>query len=437
MFESTNIVIVDDNIVHLEALAKALYECGVASRRVHFSGELEDIMPCLHMRVAFLDLNLVGGTASDGFVNEFSTLGGLLDGSLRPSGPYFIVLWSMYPQQADDLQMFLNERLSEAAKPFAVYPLSKDEFLEGGRVKDPDKLVKKTRSLLEADPAVAALMGWEELVREAAGETLGTIVRLAGSSAEGGMLSPHVGRLLAHLADQAAGKGSERNDRFRAVSEALVPVLADRLSALDWVEEEKRSEVADRWNRALPKDDGGAKLKVGEAPALNRAMHFATPSDSDTGGVRGGVIALPEKIGEKQFESLFKLARNVAAHEQFFCKDAVENDENARWVLVQCRAACDNAQDQPGSVPFFLGVDMESAQLRNDGKPPAALWKSPTFNWGGEERQICVNARFQVQLTREEADNMKPLYRLRAQLLETLVYHIHSQAARPGMISFR
>ena len=69
--------------------------------------------------------------------------------------------------------------------------------------------------------------------------------------------------------------------------------------------------------------------------------------------------------------------------------------------------------------------------------PPASLWPSPAFELNREVRLLCVSARFPLSLSSSAVQNSTPIYRLREEILNDLVYHLHSYGARPGKISFQ
>ena len=50
---------------------------------------------------------------------------------------------------------------------------------------------------------------------------------------------------------------------------------------------------------------------------------------------------------------------------------------------------------------------------------------------------LHVNARFAVSLVRDMVKRIQPMFRLREQILSSLLFHIHSYRARPGIISLR
>ncbi len=431
MLTAPRVIAIDDDRNHLDGLARALNQYGVACLQFHFTGDTTGIKPCPNVRVIFADLHLGKGPVSD-HSRDFGIIGGFIEETVKPSGPYFIVLWTMYPEQADTLQRNLEARIQGVAKPFAVLPLDKSNHLdEVGNVKSTEKLVETIAEIAKEQPQITALLNWEDRVLGAAADTVSSVLTLA-ESGDGAVNQPEeVGRLLARLAAEAVGQEHVEQDRFHAVNEALLPILADRISAL-------RSAADDReaWRKAFSEADVSRALSREEAAKLNRSFHVAPSIPGNSGAERGAVVPLPDNLSGEKFECLYGLTQEVAAKKQFFCRDFLAGDEQFRWVLVQSQAACDYAQRQPGSLPFYLGMDIEASNVRGD-RAPAALWTSPPFEINGRIRVLRVSARFQVSLPVQVAETYSPLYRLRDQLLADLIHHVHTHGARPGMISFR
>ncbi len=431
MLIAPRVLAIDDDQNHLDGLAKALNQYGVACLQFHFTGDLTGIKPCQHVRVIFADLHLGKGPASD-HSRDFGIIGGFIEKTVKPSGPYFIVLWTMYPDQADALRKNLEERLEGVAKPFAVLPLDKSKYLdEAGNVKSTKKLVETIAAIAKKQPQIVALLNWENRVLGAAADTISSILTLAKSEDGAVNQSGEAGRLLARLAVEAVGQEHVEQDRFHAVNEALLPILADRISVLRSADDDNEA-----WKEVFSDADVSRALSREEAAKLNRSFHVAPSIPGNSGAERGAVIPLPDNLSGEQFECLYGLTQEVAAKKQFFCRDFLAGDEQFRWVLVQSQAACDYAQRQPGSLPFYLGLDIEASNVRGD-RAPAALWTSPLFEVNARIRVLRVSARFQVSLPLQVAETSGPLYRLREQLLADLIHHVHTHGARPGMISFR
>lgn len=141
------VIAIDDEPVHLTGLANSLNRHGVPCQKIYFSGEPEEIEPCPYARLIFADLHLGRGVLGSDPTTDFSVLGALLEDSIRPTGPYLMLLWTMYPDQASALQTFLG-RLNDVPKPTAVLPLAKADYLDSdGNVKDEAELMKTVNEL--------------------------------------------------------------------------------------------------------------------------------------------------------------------------------------------------------------------------------------------------------------------------------------------------
>lgn len=425
MLAAPKVVAIDDDREHLEGLVNGLNQYGFSCLQVHFTGDMEDIDPCPHVRVIFTDLYLDAGLTFEPDRN-FGIISGLIEDFVKPSGPYFIVLWTMHPDHADELHENLEKRLKNVTKPFAVLPLEKSDLLdEEGNIKSMEKLVEAIESVVKKQPQIAALLNWEERVLEATSDTVSSIFSMVGD----GDQAQEVGRLLAQLAVAAAGEGRVGEDRFHAVNEALLPILADHIASLRLRPEDKQT-----WKAAFTKTDIEEALSIEEAAKLNSRIHIDS-TKADQGAERGVVIALPDKLSD-EFEQNFGIPQEDAAKELFHCKNFVENDDRFHWVLVQSQAACDYALKRPGPLPYYLGLEI-AEKFKKKGNVPDALWISPSFESEDNCFHLRVNALFQISLPPEVANKEKPLYRLREQLLNDLIYQVHSYNARPGKIEFR
>jgi len=433
MLPAPRIIAIDDEQEHLEGLAQGLNRYGAACLPVHFTGETETIPSCPDVRVIFADLHLGGGLPAADHAKDFSMIGGLIEDTIKPSGPYIIVLWTLYPEQAESLYGYLKDRLESVAKPFAVWPLDKKgHFNPQGEVKVPETLVGAIEEVVAQQPQVGALLNWEGRVLGAAADTMSSIMSLAESAATGVNLKEEIGRLLGSLAVAAVGKEHVEEDRFRAVNEALLPILGDRIASM-----RSREEDGELWQAVF--DDAATQhgLSPKESAKLNSLLHIARSADDDDGTERGAVIALPEGWSGQAFGVTFDLAPEEAAEKQFWHKQSAVEGDSSCWVLVQTQAACDYAQTQPGPLPFHLGLIVPESQIRK-GTSPAALWRSPCFEFPDDEPCFLhVNARFQVSLPRDNTAGKHAIFRLREQLLNDLIYHLHGYGARPGIISLR
>ena len=432
MLSTARIIAVDDEQQHLDSLMEGLTRYGAACLPIYFTGGAMDIPPCPHVRVIFADLHLIGGTQSHDQVKDFSAIHSLIEDTIKPSGPYFIVLWTQYADHAKRLHDFLEERLEGVTKPLAVHALDKNKYLDldKGNIKNPQEFVDSIKKVVSEQPQVAALLSWEEKRSGAASSTISSIMEL-GSAAD--TRNKELDKLLGNLASAAVGENRIEDDHFRAVNNALLPILADRIASMKSRDDNTNKKL---WRAAFEKPTAKEKLTPEKIAKLNHWLHIDDSEDKGMSTERGAVISLPEIYHGDKFEETFGLAQIEAAKEEFGCEEFQKISDKRHWVLVQSQAACDYAQKRSGPLPFHLGL-MFPAPEKFKGKPPAAVWTSPIFEFDDEVCLLNVNARFEISLTNTRIKDSQPIFRLREQILNDLIFQLHSYGARPGVISFR
>ncbi|WP_420463389.1 hypothetical protein [Candidatus Palauibacter sp.] len=427
MLGSPRIIAIDDQRDHLAALANCLNRNGVACLQIRFTGDSTGIKACPDVRIIFADLELVPGARFDPTA-DFAALGSLLENTIKPEGPYYIVLWTQYPRQAPALREFLDERLSDGVtKPFDVCPLPKSEHIDQDGNTSDERLMEAIYDIVRGLPQVGALFEWEGQVLGAAGRTVSSVLALVSTGDANGR-ADRLGRILGWLAVEAVGKEHVERDRFRAINEALLPILADRVAEMgvDGLDEQL-------WSEAFTIPETDVRSSVDKAARLNRLVHIADPGNISS-TERGAVVLLPESH-RSGFQDRFGISEADAAARLFRCKDFDPTNSRFRWILVQCQAACDHAQGNPGTVPFYLGLDFPE-ENRSSNKPSESTWRGPVFELGGETRRLRVHAGSSLSVAPDAMQDVTPLYRLREQILNDLIYHLHSHGARPGIISF-
>ena len=280
-------------------------------------------------------------------------------------------------------------------------------------------------NIIQASPQVGAVIEWETQVLGAAGRTVSSILDLT-SVGDGGQRAEEVGRILGRLAVEAVGKDHVERDRFRAVNDALLPILADRIART------RTGQIDDElWQAALTIPERRTMASLERAAKLNRLVHIADPKGVSA-TERGVVVPLPASHCD-DFRDHFGIEEENAATTRFRCKSGTfdPNSDRFRWVLIQCQAACDYAQSNLGSVPYYLGLDFPE-EYRASNNPPDSTWPGPVFEFDGEIRCLRVNAGFPMTLASSVLQDITPLYRLREQILNDLAYHLHSHGAPPG-----
>lgn len=428
MFGITRIVAFDDNADHLSALVKGLSQIGASCLGVEFNGNVGQIrnMPCPYVRVVFMDLNLVPGQFNAS--QSFGTVSALLK-KIAPKGPYILVLWTIHNNQSEKLEQYLNARMNETVMPFQVAPLDKNEFLPEDREPDIDRLAERIRNLTCQHPVLNALSQWEENAFAAVAETVTSIAMASDNSQSSSEQLKSIPRLLKRIAVDVVGLENINLSPSRAVNQVLVPVLADHVTATGNSNDEL-------WRSIFAQVEDYPVIGAQKRDLLNSALHIDFPSDNSVIGLEpGAVIRLPNKSLEAQLKHLSAAMTEDTAQTHFHCRNY--NGDNPAWSLVQTQAPCDYAQNKIGFLPFHLGLEVSPADKKKNGQPPQSLWQSPPFTKGGDTRILLVSSLFPISLTKETNQYIKAEYRIREQLLNALLHHIHAHGSRPGAITIK
>ena len=421
VLDAPRIVVIDDEFEHLIGLTIGLSQAGYACVPIHYSGPMDDVSACPYVRVIFTDFNVLSSSTENLELN-LSAITRLIQTVIKPSGPYLVILWTSHAKKVQQLQDYLENRLMEVPIPIAVEALDKAKHLVNGEIKDLGSIISTIRGFLDAQPQFGALLDWESAAQNAVAETVSSVSELAKFTPD------KLSNLLISLANAAAGEENVAQDRFAAVNEALLPILADRVAYM----RSQQDSNSTLWCDALNQLNSKQAFDKNWAPKLNRLLHIEVPNDQINidWGKRGAVIPLPKIFSNKNFECTFGLDQSEAAKESFFCKDYEECSDRTNWVLVQVQPACDYAQKRLGPLPYNLGLYLDSDLVRDDRKPPQSLWRSPIFWINEKSIHLHVNATYQISLSPNAQSIDSPKFRLREQILNELIYRIHSYCAR-------
>ena len=352
----------------------------------------------------------------------------LLEGTVKPAGPYLLVVWTQFPNEAAALSTFLDERLVDVPTPVAVVSLDKaDRLNDEGKLIDPITFVSDLKKLVADQPQFAALLNWEHNVLSAAAGTVSEIIGLTRPKPNGHPPTK-LTQVLAQLATAAVGHQNVEVDRFRAVNKTLLPILADRIGVL-------RGNKADKavWATAFAAGDLEAGLTSPITARLNRFLHVEHPPEVTGASQRGSVVELPNSLIGSGFEKRFGIMPDSKEARKDFAIKEKSPTESWSWRLVQVQAPCDEAQKHPGPLPFVLAAEVGWA---NKGHVADARWGSPCFSIEDEHVLLVLNSRYLIDFSVEDAATFAPVYRLREQIMSEVSHHLHSQGARPGIIRF-
>ena len=447
MFLPPRFVAVDDNFDHLQAIMAAFQQLGspCLGLRYHPDRRL-DKSHFRGVRLLFLDLNLITGADLGDQKQNFANIAGILEDNISfAGGPFILFIWTEHDTLVSGLTHYLNEpgALPAHARPLMIKGLSKGQFIYTAtgeaRAEGVETLRSEVEDAVSSSPQLAALTAWETDVLAAAGGTLSALNELVPDDQQDtDQRAQALGDVLRRLASAAVGQPHVQTDPRAAINQALAPILADRIT-----NQEVAEGTAGIWNNALTSGADRALDPIA-AGSINRMLHLAVPrSETIHANDRGAVVAFPECWWD---EDLLKEQFGVGIRRLLGGEFKLGNKEREKCgrVLVRVGAACDHAQDLPGSLVYLLGVEIPSDVCRkkdNTGtvRPPASEWSSPWLVTapGNVPFRLHVNSRYSLHVSRNEAQKWLPMYRLREQLLMQLISHANNYLARPGVLELR
>lgn len=436
MFTAGRYIVIDDNRDELRSLVDALHELGAPAIGIHYDA-LKGVPPnsLIGARVLFIDLHLIDGVQIGNQTKAFDVIVQLLDDGIASSnGPYIVVLWTSHAEQREAFEAHLMGRLPAEKRPIAVLDLDKNRYLKGGQTADGPQLKADVTAAVSSDPRLHAMLKWEHDVLNAASATLAALCSLIPEEDRTpDRYGNHLDRLLSVLACAAAGKSHAKDKTQAAVGEALLPLLNDRLRNQQPTEGD-----ALIWQNAATKIDAGAALAAADAARLNTMLHLAVPPVEASGATDwGAVLRIPDAaLTDERMKARF----GMTLSELRLSSATVHRKQDRRRcipVLVRIGAACDYAQNKAGPIPYLFGtlVPLDARPL-DPGKWSPALMASPVFALPQlGEVKLCVDARYQISLTRDDVEGWSSICRVREQLLLQIASHCASYVARPGIVS--
>ncbi|CAI0963198.1 hypothetical protein [Serratia ficaria] len=441
IFTPPRFIVLDDTKEHLSAITDAFQKLGSPCLGVHFEASATlDKNLFQGVRALFIDLHLLGGQASTDQRQNYGIICGILEDNINPDGgPYILVLWTEYPEYCEQLKEYI-ERIESHAKPLAVISLSKIDFIntEDGIANNPEKLRTSVREAVYSNPQLAAMLEWEAGVLNAASATLCSLLNLIpNKDKNGSSYSENIDVLLSRLAQEAVGKNNISNDHRAAVNNALSPILFDRI-----MNQKKTEGSDDLWAHAITKYNGRlSSATQEEAGLINKMLHFADPEYENIRPTDwGAVVSWP--FGNQPDDIIRILGITL---KEFICNELKMRSsaiDVCKLLLIRVGAVCDHAQSNSGRITYLVAVEIPTHADRcvdSSGKEIKAsdsIWKSPVYKNKDSDviSNIYVHIRFPITTTKNECNNWNAIYRVREQLLMSLLSTSSNYMSRPGIL---
>jgi hypothetical protein len=441
IFSAPRFIVVDDNVKHLEAITQTFQGMGAPCLGLRYDGSAAlDPSHFRGVRCLFMDLHLVDGVASSDHRRHFANIAAILEDTISATGgPFVLVVWTAHPELQTQLREYLDEKIDDAhshARPLALLGLSKEQFIDltGGEIRSAKELKEAVHRVIVANPQIAALLGWESDVLGAAADTLAELLKLVPIADR--LSTRYSGALdvvLSRLAREAVGRPNVEVDRRTAIASALSPILADRI-----LNQVISVETTELWRTAVTRHDDLtlANASKQEAGAINRMLHIALPSSEAISATSWGAVVQLENaiwLSDERLSEIFDVSRAQLLGDEFKVKP--EDFDKCHPRLIRVGAACDHAQKRRGPLTYLLGLEMPRG-LKRKNKPSDAEWSSPVISLpsGGDPFVLHVNVRFAMTCRSGALGAASVRYRLREQLLMSLLTHANGYTSRPGII---
>lgn len=231
------IVIIDDKSEEGEPIARALWLAGLPVLFAKFDPEtwMAEDAPFKNMegvRVVLLDIDLLGSSMKGSEDQLFGTAATAMETILHDNnGPYLLIAWTNYDDQASALKSYLQKRLSPSKRPILFRKLAKEDYLSGGKTEF--ELRNSVLNFIEEFPPIRALSAWEGSVQIAAGGVVSDIINtvVASEPADERTFAARLATLLRDLAEAEDGKHVKPEDVSRPLASVLTFLLSDQLSS--------------------------------------------------------------------------------------------------------------------------------------------------------------------------------------------------------------
>lgn len=459
MLLHSRFVVVDDREVHLNGIKEALDYLRLDCHTKHYDEErVAEWKPMPGVRMLFIDKNLQSGiTIGSSSSSVFASIVDVIEKIISPeSGPYGLVLWAEDPD-LDGLKAFINERIENPRlRPVFCTQMRKADYINtsNGTVHDHTKLKDDLIACIGANPQMKALFSWEADVSAAVDAVLRSVVDLVPPGKCGtDQFGSELGRVLYRLSQAGAGADKAMENPREAINRVLVPILSDRI-----LDHDPQDGSGMDWKTALVEPEDKKSTLVRQA-VVNTAIHLSTEKHRNAKSTPikptdlGAVVEFPFNPLEKALIEIFGVSEKELRGGIFRAKKAEWDDCKLR--LVQIGAACDHAQPKPGPLLYLLGIEWSFS--KDDGsfdeaKPTMCLgdkgtfgrdravlgieWQSPVLNFPEMENpgKLSVYKNLSMSIPSKRAQDWKPAYRFRDELISELTQEYARFISRPGIV---
>ncbi len=426
---------VDDEGDHLKAIQEAATKAGFGCVPLLYPRDTEaDALNAMafdtaQIRIVITDLHLDAAAQTRGKNANFSLIANLIHQlNLSAWTPYVLILWTQYPEDADGLGAYLEERLPGEKLPGLLLSLNKGDYNIPSDNVDHEKLLKDLQDKIGGSRGINVLLEWEREIIQAADSVVRKLLEVARSSKANVVpFDDELDRVLSSIAQTATSKTFASQEPRAAANGGLLPVLIDEMEHLTLTKEQ-----GERWSSALALAVAGKKTPPveKEIALLNDALHISKDGVA-SGSDRGAVLA--NWHDDASFQALWGLG--IAECFETFALPKWPASYSLKYLQIE--GLCDSTQQKKGVVPFVLACEVPGgAEVKKDNRP-ASIEVSPTYiGMDGSERKLIVNLRYFFTSERGKAKKRKAEFRIRESMINKWAFAWANHAIRPGTVEF-
>ncbi len=461
----------DNEKDELSAISVGLGQAGFWAMPFLFdAGELVPSPPqrALGIRLIFSDIHILAGNMSiTQHVNAILTC----IKKIIKSGPYGIIFWSKYPDEAKSAWAELLDRCSDhdVEAPVCYGLIDKNKVLDSTtHTFDAQALSNDINDVIRSCPTLALTMAWDDRVALAAINTTNRLYQMAVDSkpqpGESTAISAHLAHipkwnaLLSFLAAAAVGDEQAEKSPLYALDNALLPIVEDQLYSASLLET-KSIDVPDEFRGSSLSDhikEKGSKDRMGAASAAELNTLYLIENEISSSldcAARGVVSKIIEADGEI-FKGIFGKNRDELIASEFFMDKTASSAQAKSFLteivpcLVTLVAECDEVQNKVWTFRYLLGILIKNPESQ-DRRPLYYSSKKKEFSndsiyslgnirlkGEGHDSLLLVScSRFLATHSRNPI-SCTPAFRLRRPTLDELLHRYTVHARRPGVMRF-
>lgn len=471
----SRVIVVDDKPEDGEAIVRCLWKLQIPNFFLCYDGEtvneLDTEKGFEGIRYIFQDIDL---TATGGLpgTKDYSAATNAINKLLKEeNGPWLLIAWSTWgndpehgEKYAHELFDYLVERLPVGKRPYQFVVIEKGPYLANGlhsSVKtdftdsESSDLIESVNSAVRPVKSLEALGHWESDVGSSASRVIHNLWDMIDSENPEG-LEKSLGGLLFQLAVAQEGERINKTDDLSSpLYQILSTLLYDKISHVKAQEiivsgEIQQSVQANRINTMLHWDD-----VIGEARySPGNVYRWPLDNDPDLGGLR------IEKNNLKEF-----IMDAFVADDQNKISCANSDSDFISYVelvLLDITPACDHANDKAFWRRFLVGIkilDKAKKHFYTKGSRLAGefLKDTPEFSIKNESCRFIFSSKLMISLSDKneylskrcisdqandnvyapDVTKLKPIGRIREQMLQKFIAWFGGMATRPGIVSLR